>query len=229
MGLFEAAKGGTVILDEVGDMSEDAQVHLLRVLQEHKVQRLGEFKSRDVDVRIIAITNRNLAAEVEAGRFREDLYYRLNVLHIHAPPLRDRVEDLPILSAHFLEQALQQMDKVINGFNPDVIDMFARYAWPGNVRELENEIFGAAAIAEAGERIEPHHFSPQLTGEETVVQEILTERVGLSAAIERFQRRMVVDALRACHGNRTQAARRLGMQRPSLVRLIKRLGIDLVS
>ncbi|MFQ6044288.1 MAG: sigma 54-interacting transcriptional regulator, partial [Candidatus Poribacteria bacterium] len=135
-GLFEAASGGVVILDEIGDTPLDVQPNLLRVLEEHKVQRLGETISRDVNVRVIAITNRNLTEQVEAGRFREDLYSRLNRLHIHLPPLRERLEDIPLLAEHFYREACRQTARDLDGLAPDVLDMLQNYHWPGNVREL---------------------------------------------------------------------------------------------
>lgn len=225
-GLFEEASGGTVLLDEIADMPESVQVNLLRVLQERKVQRLGEFELRDVDVRVIAITNRNLAEEVEAGRFREDLYYRLSVFLIYLPPLRERLDDIPLLAEHFLQQACHQQDKEIDGFAPDVMDMLTSYSWPGNVRELENGIARAVALAEEGLQIQSYHFPSQITGGESLIQDILSEQAGLSEAVEQLKRRMVEDALRKCGGNHTQAAQMLGTHRSSLIRLMNRLGID---
>jgi len=134
MGTFEAASGGTVILDEVSEMPEDAQVYLLRVLEERMVQRLGEHISRDVDVRVIAIANKDLMKEVSEGRFREDLYYRLSVFPIHIPPLRERIEDISPLAEHFL----QDIEKELDGFAPDVFQVLQSYSWPGNVREFCN-------------------------------------------------------------------------------------------
>jgi transcriptional regulator with GAF, ATPase, and Fis domain len=226
VGLFEAASGGTVLLDEIGEMSEEAQIHLLRVLQERKIQRIGETHLRDVDVRVIAITNRDLMGEVKAERFREDLYYRLSVFPIDVPPLRERVDDIPLLADHFLEKACQQQNKELEGFAPGVMDMLMDYAWPGNVRELEHEIYRAVALVEEDSRVQTYHFSPRVTRGESLIQEILSERMGLSAAVERLQRRLVEDALRECNGNRAQAARMLGIHRPNLVRLIKRLSIE---
>jgi DNA-binding NtrC family response regulator len=220
-GLFEAASGGTVMLDEISEMPEDAQVHLLRVLQERKVQRLGEHISRDVDVRVIAMTNRNLVREVTDGRFREDLYYRLNEFPIHIPALRERAEDIPILAEHFL----QEIDKEVDGFAPDVFEMLQSYPWPGNVRELRNEVHRACALVEEGARIQSYHFSPQVTRGESLIQNIISEKLSYSDSLDLFRRRLVDNALRACNGNRHEAAKMLGMARPNLVALIKRLGI----
>ena len=175
MGLFEAASGGTVLLDEISEMPEDAQVHLLRVLEERKVQRLGEHVSRDIDVRIIAMTNRDLIKEVEAGRFREDLYYRLSEFPIHIPPLRERSEDIPLLADHFL----QEIDRELAGFAPEVIGMLQGYPWPGNVRELRNEIRRAAALAEEFGQIQTYHFASRITRGESLIQEAISD-AGLS-------------------------------------------------
>jgi DNA-binding NtrC family response regulator/ligand-binding sensor domain-containing protein len=225
MGLFEVAQGGTVALDEMGDMPQDAQIHLLRVLEERKVQRLGEYELRDVDVRVIAMTNRDLLEEVEQKRFREDLYYRLNGFHIYIPPLRKRTDDIPPLAKHFYQEACRDQGKELGGFAPGVIDMLVAYPWPGNVRELRNEIHRACVLAGDGSPIQIHHFSPQITKGESLIQEVLSEQLGLSASLEHLRRRMVEDALRETGGNRTQAAKRLRMDTANLRHLIKRLGI----
>ncbi|MFC1715923.1 sigma 54-interacting transcriptional regulator [Candidatus Poribacteria bacterium] len=223
MGLFEAASGGTVQLDEIGEMPQDAQVHLLRFLEEREVQRLGENVSRPVDVRIIATTNRDLAKEVTADRFREDLYYRLSEFPIHIPPLRERPEDIPILAEHFLKD----VDKALDGFESGAFEMLQSYPWPGNVRELRNVIRRAAALTEEGKQIQTYHFPPGITQGESLVQEIISEQIGYSESLNQFRRRLVEEALRECNGNRTQAARLLKMNRSNLVNMIKRLGIDL--
>jgi len=206
------------------------------VLQEHKIQRLGEHISRDVNVRVIAMTNRDLLKKVESGRFREDLYYRVSVFPIHLPSLRERVDDIPLLAEHFLKKACREQEKEIDGFAPEVMDMLVSYPWPGNVRELENEIARAVALVEEDPalhdaesrdlRIQTYHFSSRLTGGESLIQEILSARIGLSEAVERLQRRLIENALQECGGNRSQAARMLGIHQPNLVRLMKRLNIE---
>ena len=222
IGLFEAASGGTILLDEIGEMSQDAQIHLLRVLEENKIQRVGDNISRDVDVRIIAMTNRELIKEVEDRRFRKDLYYRLSVFPIYVPPLRERPEDIPLLAEHFL----QEMDRELADFSPGVLEMLQSYSWPGNVRELLNAIRRADALAEEGKQIQTYHFSSQITQGESLIQDIISERMGLSSSLELLQRRLIENALRECNGNRTQAAQMLNTQRPNLVRIMKRLGIE---
>jgi DNA-binding NtrC family response regulator/ligand-binding sensor domain-containing protein len=225
-GLFEIASGGTMLLDEVGEMPEEAQIHLLRVLQEHKIQRIGETELRDVDVRIIAITNRDLEDEVEAGRFREDLYYRLSVFPIYVPPLREHVDDVQLLARHFLQQACRQQDKELQGFAPGVLDMLLSYPWPGNVRELEHEVYRAVALAEEGSRIQTYHFSPKVTRGESLIQEVLSDQVSYRELVDRFRRRVIEKALRENDGNRSAAARQLRIDRSNLVAVMKRLGIE---
>jgi transcriptional regulator with AAA-type ATPase domain/ligand-binding sensor domain-containing protein len=225
MGLFEAAAGGTVVLDEIGEMSQDMQIQLLRVLEERKIQRLGEHILRDVNVRIMAMTNRDLVKEVTTGRFREDLFYRLNEFPIHMPSLRERREDIPLLAEHFLKEYLQEHDRKLYGLASDVFDMLQNYPWPGNVRELRNEIHRACALAEEGSWLETYHFSSQVTRGESLIQDIMSQQLSYSQSLDRFRRRLVEEALRECRGNRTHAAKLLGMDRSNLVALIKRLGI----
>jgi len=228
IGLFEAAEGGTLILDEIGDMPLDVQSILLRVLEERRFQRVGEFTFRDVDVWIIAITNRNLEEEVQAGRFRQDLFYRLNEFPIHLPPLRERREDVPSLAEHFLTRYSEKSAREIDGFAPGVLEMLQGYQWPGNVRELGNVIQLAAdyAIYEGVGVIEPYHFPSQIIRGKPETQDIISEHLGYQESLDLFKRRLVEDALRESGGNRAKAARILGMHRPNLVALIKRLGIE---
>ena len=229
IGLFEAAEGGTLILDEIGDMPLDVQSILLRVLEERRFQRVAEFTIfRDVDVRIIAITNRNLEEEVEAGRFRQDLFYRLNEFPIHVPPLRERREDVPSLAEHFLTRYSEKSGREINGFAPGVLEMLQDYRWPGNVRELGNVIQLAAdyAIYEGTSVIQPYHFPSQIIRGKPETQDIISEHLSYQESLDLFKRRLIEDALRESGGNRAKAARMLGMHRPNLVALIKRLGIE---
>ncbi|MBM3240962.1 hypothetical protein FJZ31_32165 [Candidatus Poribacteria bacterium] len=231
VGLFEAASGGTVLLDEISEMPLDAQVHLLRVLQERQVQRLGENVSRDVDVRIIAMTNKDLIEEGKAGRFREDLYYRLTEFPIHIPPLRERPEDIPLLAEHFLQEYSQEQKKQLDGFAPGVFEMLQSYAWPGNVRELRNDIRRAAALVEDDERIHLHHFSPKITQELLPLQEAMPtigpKSTRYRELVDGFERKCIEHALRVCNGNRSQAATMLGLGRKSLYEKMQRLGIDI--
>jgi Nif-specific regulatory protein len=229
IGMFEAAAGGTILLDEIGEMPLEAQVHLLRVLQERKVQPIGESQSRDVDVRVIAITNRDLRTEVQAGRFREDLYYRLNVFPIHLPALRERLDDIPLLAEHLLQKYCRQNKKDVGGFASGVFEMLQSYNWPGNVRELESAINYAAAFVETGQRIQTYHFPVQITQGESLIQEVLSEQGTYRKLLDQFQRRLIENALKTCSSNRYQAAKMLGMDRSNLVKLMKRLGIDKIT
>jgi len=226
MGLFEAASGSTVILDEIGDMPEDAQVHLFRVLQERKVQWLGEFRLRDVDVRVITITNRDLLSDVKAGRFREELYYRLSEFPIHLPPLRERAGDIPLLARHFLEEACREMKRDPVDLAPGVMEMLMRYPWPGNIRELRNEVRRAIALAEGGLPIQTYHFSAKLTQRESLFQEAIAESTGYSEAVDGFKRRLILQALNACGGKVRQTARHLGIDHGNFIREMRRLGIS---
>jgi len=211
-GLFEAAGGGTLFLDEVGEMSPSLQAKLLRVLETGEVRRLGETQARKVDVRIIAATNRNLESDVHAGRFREDLFYRLNVFPIYIPPLRQRKEDIPLLAGYFLENTGKRL-------SPEAVDLLVNYDWPGNVRELKNEMERAAVLAE-GEVIEPDVLSDRIrTSTKPSFRGTLRE------ILDRTEREVIEGVLRECGGNRSEAARRLGLARWSLLRKMERLGI----
>lgn len=161
MGLFEAAEGGTLILDEIDHMPRDVQPSLLRVLDERKVQRLGETISCSTDVRVIAISNRDLPSLVEAGHFIFDLCTRLKTFEIHLPPLRERREDIPLLVEHFYQEACLQLRRVSVGLTLDAMEMLSRYPWPGNVRELRSVIRRACALAGEGECIQIHHLPSQ--------------------------------------------------------------------
>ena len=225
-GLFEAADGGTIPLDEIGEMSAEAQVHLLRVLQEQTIQRVGETKLREVDVRVIAATNRNLEEEVRQGHFRKDLYYRISVFPIRLPSLRERPEDKPVMVTHFLAQAERQFGKQISGLGPGVLAMLQAYSWPGNVRELENEVYRAAALSESDATVECHHFSPRIVQGESLVQDLVNTQENYTEAVNQFRKQYLRSVLRDCNGNRTETARRLGVHRPNLVALLKKFAIE---
>ena len=225
MGLFETAQGGTVLLDEIGDTPLDAQTYLLDVLEKHKVQRMGEYILRDVDVRVISMTNRDLSNEMKEGHFREDLYFRLDRFNIYIPPLRQRRDDIPLLAEHFYNKACKDQHKELDGFATGVIDMLVGYQWPGNVRELENEINRACALAQAGSAIQSYHFTPNITHGESLAQEIISKRMDYNESLKQFRRRLIEKTLQECDGNRTKAANMLGIDRTNLVHLIKSLGI----
>jgi two-component system response regulator HupR/HoxA len=217
-GLFEEADGGTVFLDEVGEMSPGMQLRLLRTLQEGEIRRVGSSTSRKVNVRVLAATNVDLEAEVTAGRFRKDLYYRLNVFPIRLPALRDRAEDVASLAEHFLRVYRQRARRAVPGISPEALHCLRGYPFPGNVRELENEIERAVALADPGEPIGPQHLSDRVRSAGGATP--ATPRT-LNEAIEELKRRMIEDALREC-GSKTRAAERLGLTRQSLQQMLRR-------
>ena len=222
-GIFEAADGGTVFLDEIADAPPQLQKSLLRVLQEGEIRRVGETEDREVDVRIIAATNRDLRKEVENGSFREDLYYRLHVIQIDMPPLREYLEDVPLLAKHLLLRAKEDANKQVGGLTVGAIRALTNYNWPGNVRELENEIRRAVALAEEDGAITPDLFSESIGH---TVPDVSAEYQGrLQDHVQEYERRLLRAALEKCKGNITHTARELGMTRVGLHKKINRLGL----
>ncbi|WP_449242974.1 sigma-54-dependent transcriptional regulator [Desulfovibrio sp.] len=221
-GLFESAPGGTLFLDEMGEMSMPMQVKLLRAIQERVIRRVGGTEDVPVDVRLVAATNRDLKREVEAGRFRQDLYYRLNVITLRVPPLSERPEDIPLLCQFFLAKAARMLDKFQPSLDPEVPEILSRYAFPGNVRELENIMERAVVLAEDGV-VSPRHLPEDLR--ETAVH---VARPGFSepVTLEENEKRYIVWVLEQAGGNRTQAARILGIDRASLWRKIKKFELE---
>ena len=216
-GLFEEADGGTIFLDEVGEMSSAMQLRLLRVLQEGEVRRVGAANTTKVNVRVVAATNADLEEEIRAGRFRQDLYYRLNVFPIRLPPLRERAEDIPALADHFLRTFRERARRAIPAIAPEALRCLRAYPFPGNVRELENEIERAVALTDDGHPIGLEQLSERLT----TGAALPTSPVTLNDAIEQLKRRMIEDALREC-GSKTRAAERLGLSRQSLQQMLRR-------
>ena len=228
-GLFEEAEGGTIFLDEIGELPLATQVKMNRVLQEREVRRVGDSAPSRVDVRVVAATHRDLRAEVQVGRFREDLYYRLNVFPVRLPPLRERSEDVPLLAAHFLQKHARAMRREIEGFEPEALRLLACSPWPGNVRELENAIERAVAIA-AGPTILPGDLPPELATPAGVLPPgpllaALPYREVLEQAQDRVSREYLVALLSEFQGNVTRAAARAGVERESLHRLLKKHGL----
>ena len=230
-GLFEVADGGTIFLDEVGETEPGMQVRLLRVLQDGEIRPLGSSETRHVDVRIVAATNRDLKQDVEEGRFREDLFYRLCVVEIPLPPLRERREDVPALAHHFLDIANERIGRSLGGFTNAAMDQLVAAAWPGNVRQLENEIERAVALAAADEEaISAEMLSAELRGSDGSGG-LAADAGGpivnwdMNRAVDHLKARMILEALRAS-GSKTRAAERLGIPRQSLQKMMKRLEIS---
>ncbi|MFZ5367505.1 MAG: sigma 54-interacting transcriptional regulator [Spirochaetota bacterium] len=206
-GRFELANGGTIFLDEIGDLSPQIQVKLLRVLQEREIERVGGSQPIKVDVRLIAATNRNLEADIKSGRFREDLFYRLNVFPIHIPPLRERKSDIILLADFFAEKYAQKNGKLIKRISSPALDLLSSYHWPGNVRELENCI-ERAVILFTDNVIHSYHLPPSLQSAQSTQTEPTTT---LEAALSRLEKELIIEALKITGGNMAAAARRLGI------------------
>ncbi len=226
-GLFEMADGGTVFLDEIADMPPAMQIKLLRVLQEGQVRPVGGSEIIHVNFRLIASSNRDLQEEVAKGRFRDDLFYRIQVFPIILPPLRDRREDIPFLVTHFLEKCARKFKAPAGRLKPMAMEMLSRFEWPGNIRELENEIERAVCLAGPGEEIGIECLSEKITAlsEEDSLQMI--GEATLQETVARLEKKMIIDALRKSGGNRSQAARALGLTRQGLLNKIGRYAIDL--
>ena len=217
-GLFGEADGGTILLDEVGELAAPAQAKLLRVLQEGEVRPVGEERTRKVDVRVLAATHRDLGEEVRGGRFREDLFYRLNVVHLRIPPLRERPEDVKVLARHFLDRFAARFGVPALRVPDALFDRLAAHPWPGNVRELENAIEGLVALSP------PEGLDLSLlpgSGAPSAEAAPLPLRERVAA----YERGIVFEALRAAHGNRSEAARRLGISRVTFHDKLRRYGL----
>ena len=221
-GRFEAARGGDIFLDEIGDLSLSTQVKLLRVLEEKVVEKVGDHRPIAVDVRIISATNRNLAHLIESGRFREDFYYRINVIPIHVPPLRERIEDIPLLARSFFNRISLKSEKRIDGIAKSAMDALTAYSWPGNVRELKSA-FEFAFVSCVGGMIDVEHLPPQIFAITGVSQPVRTARLG---SLDEVKRRRLVDALAEAGGNQSAAARLLGISRTSVWKQMKRYKLN---
>ena len=236
-GLFESASGGTVFLDEIGDIPLSTQVRLLRVLQEGEIKKVGSTDPVKVDVRVIAATHRDLPRLVRAGKFREDLFYRLNVIAIPLPPLRDRLDDVPLLAHHFVRRSSDRLGRKVRTLAPQAIELLCDYRWPGNVRELENAIERAVVLCR-GDAIQPTDLPPSVTGRTApVAREVanpgddaeLLARSYASAkdmALRSFEKRYVEAHMRACDGNISAAARKAGMDRSNFKRVLRKYRSD---
>ncbi|HUA52963.1 MAG TPA: sigma-54 dependent transcriptional regulator [Candidatus Sulfotelmatobacter sp.] len=227
-GRFAQAHGGTLFLDEIGDMPIATQAKILRVLQERSFEPVGSTQTREVDVRLLAATNKDLQAEVRERRFREDLYYRLNVFPIALPPLRERIEDIPALAEHFVEQIGANIGKRLSGFTPAAIKAMSDYDWPGNIRELQNCIERSIIVAK-NPLVDVADLPPYLFRQRE--ERIEGGRIpsALDEELERIERRFIVAALQKTHGIQVKAAEMLGITERSLWHRIKKLGIQIIK
>jgi len=233
-GLVRTASGGTLFLDEIGDLPLDVQPKLLRFLEQHEIMPIGETRPQKVDVRVLTATNADLEQRVAEGKFREDLYYRLSVIRIHVPPLRERREEIPHLSTYFLREASERLGKPDIRLSSEALDMFSQYWWPGNVRQLKNEVQRAVALSVPGGTIEPEHLSPEISA--TPVPAGGSPASGarmpargnthLASAVEQIEREMIQAALDRSAGNIAETARTLGLTRRGLYLKLRRLGLD---
>jgi two-component system response regulator HydG len=220
-GRFEAASSGDIFLDEIGDLPLSTQVKLLRVLEEKVVERVGDNRTIKVDVRIISATNRNLLALIAEGAFREDFYYRINVIPIHVPPLRERIDDIPLLARSFFNRILLKSEKKIDGICKTAMDALVAYGWPGNVRELKSA-FEFAFVSCPGGMIEAGHLPPQMNGAAIACH---PRKDVTPKNLDDVKQRLLLNALEKANGNRSEAARILGISRTSVWKQIKRYNI----
>jgi transcriptional regulator with GAF, ATPase, and Fis domain len=224
-GLFEIADGGTLFLDEASEMPLGLQSKLLRALQEGEIRPLGASHEKKVDVRIVAATNRNLEKEVAEGRFREDLYYRLNVFPIRVPPLRERREDIPVLAEHFLKRYSAELGKPAAGFTQQSMELLAAYDFPGNVRELQNEVQRLVIQIEGDGFVTPELLSQRIRQVEGLVERIKPTKGTLKETMDQVERWLLVEALREHDNNKTATAKTLGITREGLHKKLRSFGL----
>ena len=225
LGKFELAQGGTLFLDEIGTLKAELQAKLLRVLQEREIERVGGTRPVKIDVRVIAATNVDVKQAVARGAFREDLYYRLNVVPIEVPPLRERIEDLPLLVEHFVRQYGQQFGKRVQGLSPEALTALSEYRWPGNVRELQNVVERCVVLAD-GPQIELNDLPLDVLIPDHRIRVRKANRLPLKDATEAFEHQIVLQVLERVKGNQSEAARILGVHRNYLKRLLERWGSE---
>lgn len=223
-GRFAMAKGGTLFLDEIGEVSPALQVRLLRVLQERVYEPLGSTKSERADVRIVVATNRDLLERCREGAFREDLYYRINVVRVELPPLRKRKEDIPLLADQFIKRFNRLQKKTVQGLAPDALSLLMAYDWPGNVRELENAIERAFILCGSG-RVGVAHLPETLTGV-AALERPRTDEGGLRSMRDAIDAQAIRTALKRNQGHRQNTANELGIHKTTLFRKMKALGVE---
>jgi two-component system response regulator AtoC len=226
-GIFEEADGGTILLDEIGELPQPLQVKLLRVLQEKEIRRVGEDRSVLIDVRIIAATAKDLAQEAQKGSFREDLFYRLNVLPVHIPPLRERKEDIPLLVDYFLQKYNQQGAVSVQGITPPALKLLTNYHWPGNVRELENIIERTMVMTESV-TIDEHDLPDYIrnVSMENYSPDSSIDEYSIKKMERRLEEKLIRKALQKTHGNKTRAIKLLEISYPALLSKIEEYGIE---
>src|SRR5262249_10847456 len=231
-GLVRSAAGGTLFLDEIGDLALDVQPKLLRVLDHQEILPIRETRPQRVDGRVLAATNADPEQRVAEGKFREDLYSRLSVIRTHVPPLRERREEIPLLSTYFLREASERLGKPDIHLSSEALEVFAQYWWPGNVRQLKNEIQRAVALSAPGGTIDPAHLSPEIgttrLAGSPAASSIRPQRLGanLASAVEEGEREMIQAALDRSRGNISETARTLGLTRRGLYLKMRRLGFE---
>jgi len=229
IGRFELADGGTILLDEIGEMPAILQVKLLRVLQERSFERIGGVKTVNTDVRIMAATNQDLEGAVKEGRFREDLFYRLNVIPIKMPPLRERLDDIPLLCDYFIEKHADRFGRSPIKITDEALKIFTEYNWPGNVREMENTIERLLVLKD-DDVVSPYDLSERMTGrripEIPAIEDDINPFIGgidLNAAVEEYEKRLIIHALELNNKVKSQAAKYLNINRTTLIEKMKRL------
>ena len=226
IGKFEHANGGTLFLDEISALRSDLQAKLLRVLQEREVERIGSDKPIRVDIRVIAATNTNLEDAVSRAKFRQDLYFRLNVVPVSIPPLRERKEDIPLLANHFLNKFNVAFNKRIPGFGEKAIDVLTRYHWPGNIRELENLVERIVVLSTDDEKIDLRSIPIEiLMNSDQEPEDSDYQKSGLIKIREEFEKRILLNVLEAAQGNQTEAAKILKINRNTLIQKARQFGI----
>ncbi|HON56564.1 MAG TPA: sigma-54 dependent transcriptional regulator, partial [bacterium] len=232
IGLFEAADNGVIFLDEIGDISPTLQVKLLRVIEDKKIMRIGEVTSKKINVRIIAATNKDIEVEVKNGRFREDLFYRLNIIRIHLPPLRERGDDILMIANFFLENFKNQFNKLnIIGFSKDAIKEINNYSWPGNIRELENILKRAVILTENNEITASDLFGNIVNKFSYIKQskieeeDLIGDGIDLNEILEDLEKQYIIAALKKANNNQTEAAKLLNINRTTLLAKIRKYSI----